>query len=255
MTRLAQSALYPNLESDATSERWLSTLESVFTEVHQQGWDEPANLVTPSVQDLVDRLRSSALETWEVPERQLADLLSQHRPEIARLSVMFGLEPGLLLAALGRGWLPGGPGLDQEVAGIWPGLPRLRGLVSSGSAAVERGGLRTVLIAATDIRGEFGPTRLDGATRWENADVWLCSVSPRSDFTIVVRDLLERCLPHAGVNLFELAIHRHPATVRARLQEIDSDIDPELVLVRLDGWRTALSALTRNNVNVVWNSS
>lgn len=270
MTSSDQSALFPSLIGGATTD-WFGTLARVLGRIRESDALEVPEHPAPIHSALFDRVRAVVAEAWDVSETSLRELLERYQPEINGLSGAFGLEAEVLLGALGHGWLPGGPEVDAEIGGARVGMARLRGITASASVTVSGGDARTLLIAATDVRGEYGPARLE-APQWTDAgidDVWLCAVTPSPDRGRVARSLLERCLPHAGVAHVEVSLERQreadmpgsaipaefysPAVVaRVQIRGVSSDVDADLVVGRIEGWRQAIERVVLGEVRIVW---
>jgi hypothetical protein len=201
---------------------------------------------------LLDRLRARSPEAADVPADRLDELLATHRAQISSLADSFGLDRATLLTALGRGLVPGE--LDPVVASaVAAGVPELLGVIGSGSVAVERDGRGTTLIAAATVDAPTGPVRLTGE-HWERrglTDVWLCAVPADPDPLGTAQNLFERILPQIGV------LRAHLRTSERRrlhigIQAVAPDADPELVMGRLAGWRSAVGQLSAGFVQIIW---
>lgn len=195
---------------------------------------------TASGPDLAARLRALGPEASEVPPDALDALLAAHAARIAGLAAAFGLDAATLLTALGRGHEPGE--LDPSTAeAAAAGAAELGGLIASGSVTVRRDGRSTTLIAALTVGDALGPVRL-ADPYWEDRglpDVWLCAVRPQGRATDTSRALLERILPQIGVlraNLRAVGDRE----LHIGLHAVDPAADPELVVARLEAWRSAV---------------
>jgi hypothetical protein len=109
--------------------------------------------------------------------------------------------------------------------------------------------------------------------RQDRDDVWLCAV-PAAEPLDAARAALARILPHVGVPRADVregprtgplsapdgpagasprAGHAVPArTLHAALLTVDPAADPDLVMARLEGWRTAVEQLHRGAVAIHW---
>ena len=212
----------------------------------------PPSPTLAAAEALAERLRAVSPEAADVPPDLLRDLLAEHEARISNLTHAFGLDAPTLLVTLGRGLLPGE--LDPVAAAATAaGVPDLRGVISSGSVSVYRDDRATTLIAATTVGAPTGPVRLTDAY-WElngMTDVWLCAVAPGPAPVATAQALFERVLPQSGV------LRAHLRTSEQRrlhvgLQAVATDADPDLVMGRLEGWRSAVEQLESGLVDIVW---
>ena len=245
------SALYPAPSPAATA--WLATLRSTLTSLADQ-----VRLGPPvDVEILAASMESDSPEAAELGDA-LTATLTEFAPVISGLTEAFGLLPSTLLIALGRGAEIGE--LDPVVAPLVGEVADIRSLTSSGTVTIARDGRSTTLIAATTVGSATGPVRIDWPDR---DDVWLCAVPAAASPALTAQAALERILPHVGVVRAHLRAlpallvpsalpSGHVATLQAALLRIDPAADPDLVMARLEGWRTALEQLHRGAVAVHW---
>lgn len=205
---------------------------------------------TASGPGLAARLRVLCPEAAEVPPDALDALLAAHAARVAGLGAAFGLDAATLLTALGRGHEPGE--LDPSTAdAAAAGAEGLGGLIASGSVTVRRDGRSTTLIAALTVGDALGPVRLADAY-WESrglTDVWLCAVRPQGRATENSRALLERILPQIGVLRANLRA-AGDGELHVGLHAVDPAADPELVVARLEAWRSAIEQVGASAI--VW---
>jgi hypothetical protein len=252
-TVVLDEATEPTDATDATdpAEPWRPAPESEAA--HRAGIPRPHQAAASAAAEaLAERLRAVSPEAADVPPDLLRDLLAAHDHEIDSLTRAFGLDAPTLLVTLGRGLLPGE--LDPvAAAAVTAQVPELRGVISSGSVSVYRDDRNTTLIAATTVGDPTGPVRLTD-DYWEQngmTDVWLCAVAPGPAPITTARALFERILPQAGV------LRAHLRTSERRrlhvgLQAVAADADPDLVMGRLEGWRSAVEQMESGLVDVVW---
>jgi hypothetical protein len=261
------SALYPAPSPAATA--WLATLRTTLASLADQIHLAP----TIDVEAVVFDLEAESPEAAELGDTLIA-ALEQFGPVISGLTAAFGMRPSTILIALGRGQEIGE--IDPVVAAATGEVGEVRDLTSSGTVTIERDGRATTLVAATTVGGPVGPVRVDWPDR---DDVWLCAVPAAATPVLTARAALERILPHVGVGRARLrtvpgggtgnrghagsAEHpenpdfqprpaAQPATLQAALLAIDPTADPDLVMARLEGWRTALEQLHRGAVAIHW---
>ncbi|MEY9934705.1 hypothetical protein ABH926_009373 [Catenulispora sp. GP43] len=241
------SALYPAPSPAAAA--WLATLRTALASLADQ-----VRVVPPIDVDAVAfHLESESPEAAELGE-ELRATLDEFEPIIGGLTAAFAMWPSTILIALGRGEEIGE--LDPVVAAASRAeIPDIRALTSSGTVTIGKDGRSTTLIAATTVGTPVGPVRI----RWpDRDDVWLCAVPAAADPALTTRAALERILPHVGVSRARLrtAPESRPAAphsaLHAALLTIDPTADPDLVMARLEGWRTALEQLHRGAVAVYW---
>jgi len=270
------SALYPTPSPAAMA--WLVTLRTTLRKLG----DEVRSAPPIDVETVAAQLKSELPEAAELGSG-LDAVLAEFEPTISGLTAAFGLRPATILIALGRGEPLGE--LDPVVAEAMGQVPELTPLTSSGTVTIAKDGRATTLIAATTIGPPTGPLRLAWPDR---EDVWLCAV-PASEPLATARAALARILPHVGVSRADIregfrragpaggparpaeppgpaagnsenASEREsqgsqtstPRTLHAALRTIDPAADPDLVLARLEGWRTAVEQLHRGAVEIHW---
>lgn len=214
--------------------------------------------------DLADRLARLAPEAADVPPELLREVLERNAANIAGLVRAFQLPDDALLTALGRGWLPDGRGVDPVVRDAQPAVPELSGIVASGCVTVSRDGLSTTLIAAMSVTEPVGPVKLTSPYWAQNGmhDVWLCTVALYPDEMGLSCALLERILPQAGVVSAHLTPSRPPApgpadgggprSLTVAISQVATDRDTDVVLGRLEGWRSAVEQLGDGRVTIAW---
>ncbi|GAA2044964.1 hypothetical protein GCM10009839_55960 [Catenulispora yoronensis] len=237
------SALYPTPSPPATA--WLATLRATLANLVGQVPGGPP--VDP--ESLAAHVESAAPEAAEVGAEVLAETLREYGSTISGLTAAFGLRPAAIVVALGRGEELGE--LDPVVAQALDQVPELAALTSSGTVVIAKDGRATTLIAATTVGPALGPLRLDWPDR---DDVWLCAVPSGAGPLAAARAALARILPQAGVPRSELRAvpDTHPQTLHVALRTVDPAADPELVMARLEGWRTAVEQLHRGDVAIHW---
>jgi hypothetical protein len=196
------------------------------------------------VEALAAHLKTEAPEAAELPGETLRAALRENAATISGLIAAFGLRPATVVIALGRGQPLGE--LDPVVAAALGEVPEIDNLTSSGTVTIEKDGRSTTLVAATTVGPPLGPVRI----RWpDRDDVWLCAV-PAADPLVAAHAALARILPQAGV--LRSAVRTAPAALHAALLAVDPAADPELVMGRLEGWRTAVEQLHRGAVAIHW---
>lgn len=212
---------------------------------------------------LATRLAQLSPEAADVPRQLLVELLDRFAANITALVQAFHVRDDALLTALGRGWLPDGQGLDPMARAAQSSVSALGGVLSSGSVTVSRDGRSTTLIAAVTVAEPSGPVKLADPYWAQNDmyDVWLCAVHPRADRMDVARALLERILPQVGVLSAQLTPavrdpraddERMPRRLAVAIRRVVPTEDPEVVLGRLEGWRTAVEQLGDGLVKIEW---
>jgi hypothetical protein len=233
------SALYPTPSPTATA--WLARLRATLLDLGDEVRDD-----TPiDPETLAAELRIHAPEAAELGSAELDATLREFEPTLSGLANAFGLGPAPIVIALGRG-LPLGE-LDPVVAGALGRVAEISLLTSSGTVTIAKDGRATTLIAATTVGPPAGPLRV---AAWpDRDDVWLCAV-PAAEPLDAAHAALVRILPHVGVP--RAGIRRGPNTLHAALLTVDPAADPELVMARLEGWRTAVEQLHRGAVAIHW---
>lgn len=235
------SALYPTPSPTATA--WLSMLRTTLADL--AGHADRMPVTAPGeVENLAARVRTEAPEAAELSGRTLEAVLRRYEPVVNGLAAAFGLRPATVVIALGRGQPLGE--LDPLVAAAMGRVPEISTLTSSGTVTIEKDGRSTTLIAATTVGPPVGPVRVPWPDR---DDVWLCAV-PAAGPLVAARAALARILPQAGV--LRSAVRTAPAALHAALLAVEPAADPELVMARLEGWRTALEQLHRGAVAIHW---
>lgn len=273
------SALYPAPSPAATT--WLATLRAALASLADQV------LVVPPIdmESVAFHLESESPEAAELGDA-LLPTLDEFEPTISGLTVAFRMWPSAILIALGRGQEIGE--MDPVVAAASGRVAEIRSLTSSGTVTIEKDGRSTTLVAATTVAAPTGPVRVAWPDR---DDVWLCAVPAAAAPVLTARAALERILPHVGVSRARLRTGagtgsgtatdagmgpgtatgagpgprtatgagtptdgRHTAStaLHAALMAIDPAADPDLVMARLEGWRTALEQLHRGAVTIHW---
>ena len=248
------SALYPAPSPAATT--WHTTLRTTLARLAGQ----VRRGLPIDVDSLAAQLESESPEAAELGDAVTATL-AEFEAVVSGLADAFGLRPSTLLIALGRGAEIGE--IDPVVAGALDQVDEVKALTSSGTVTIERDGRSTTLIAATTVAAPMGPVRIPWPDR---DDVWLCAVASRGIGTPVLaaKAALERILPQVGVSRAHLRTApaarsgdsgAGPAALYAALLSIDPAADPDLVMARLEGWRTALEQLHRGAVAIRWEQS
>ncbi|NUR28723.1 MAG: hypothetical protein HOV83_23265 [Catenulispora sp.] len=233
------SALYPTPSPTATA--WLATLRATLAEL---GGEVPAAAGIDE-ETLVAQLEAEAPEAAELGA-ELGATIREFRRIIRGLTAAFGIRPATVVIALGRGQALGE--LDPVVAQAIGQVPELAPLTSSGTVTIEKDGRATTLIAGTTVGPPVGPVRV----RWpDREDVWLCAVPAAEPFS-AARAALERILPHVGVPRARISAGSPAHTLHAALLTVDPAADPDLVMARLEGWRTAVEQLHRGAVAIHW---
>jgi hypothetical protein len=265
------SALYPAPSPAATT--WLATLRTALASLADQV------LVVPRIdmESVAFHLESESPEAAELGDA-LLPTLDEFEPTISGLAVAFRMWPSAILIALGRGQEIGE--MDPVVAAASGRVAEIRSLTSSGTVTIEKDGRSTTLVAATTVAAPTGPVRVAWPDR---DDVWLCAVPAAAAPVLTARASLERILPHVGVSRARLRTgggtgtgsgdftrpgtgsgtatdagtptdgrHTAPTALHAALMAIDPAADPDLVMARLEGWRTALEQLHRGAVTIHW---
>lgn len=235
------SALYPSPSPAATA--WLATLRVALASLADR-----VPIVPPV--DVISVVYELEMETPEAAELgdALETTIHEFEPVISGLVATFRIWAPTILTALGRGQEIGE--LDPVVAGARHQDGALRKLTSSGTVTIEKDGRSTTLIAGTTVAPPTGPVRLAWPDR---DDVWLCAVPAAANPVLTARAALERILPHVGVVRAHLSTpDPRSGTLRAALLGIDPTADPDLVMARLEGWRTALEQLHRGAVAIRW---
>ncbi|NUR58910.1 MAG: hypothetical protein HOV87_09565 [Catenulispora sp.] len=238
------SALYPTPSPTATA--WLSRLRGTLATLDDLPdlADKVPATGTVDVETLAAQLKAEAPEASELPGETLEAALRQYEAAINGLTSAFGLRPATVVIALGRGQPLGE--LDPLVAAAMGQVAEINTLTSSGTVTIEKAGRSTTLIAATTVGPPVGPLRVPWPDR---DDVWLCAV-PAADPLRSAHEALARILPQTGV--LRSAVRAAPAALHAALLTVDPAADPELVMARLEGWRTALEQLHRGAVTIHW---
>ncbi|GAA0413126.1 hypothetical protein Acor_11340 [Acrocarpospora corrugata] len=242
---MSESALYPGRPGGELSAGWWHTLSRTLHRVRESGYPGAPAPDPADPARLLGRMTGTSAEAADVPAAELGTLLAEFAPQIASLAADFGVEAAPLLVAFGRGWLPGGPDVEETIAA--PALPRFNGVVATGSVTVRRAGRQTLLIAATDVLGASGPVRIDPEP-WAVDDAWLCTVAPSHDRLLVAEHLLAAILPQAGVASH--LVSARPEEIEVTLESVAGEADPDLVLGRLEGWRSAIERLC--HVQITW---
>jgi hypothetical protein len=263
------SALYPTPSPTATA--WLATLRATLRATLGELGGEVGAAAGIDEETLVAQLEAVAPEAAELGA-ELDETVREYAPVISGLTAAFGIRPATVVIALGRGQVLGE--LDPVVAQGLGQVPELAPLTSSGTVTIEKEGRATTLIAGTTVGPPVGPMRVAFPDR---EDAWLCAV-PAAEPLEAARAALERILPHVGVRRAHIreglrsasrrsAEHRaesgrahasdrphsDPAhTLHAALLTVDPAADPELVMARLEGWRTAVEQLHRGAVAIHW---
>lgn len=258
------SALYPAPSPAAAT--WLATLRTALASLADQVRAAPPI----DVESVAVQLESEAPEAAELGDT-LLPTLEEFEPVISGLAAAFQMRSPAILIALGRGQEIGE--LDPVVAAASGRVPELRSLTSSGTVTIEKDGRSTTLVAATTVAAPTGPVRVAWPDR---DDVWLCAVPAAAAPVLTARAALERILPHVGVSGARLRAGtvtdartdtrtdgasgpgagtgpESPSTaLHAALVAVDPTADPDLVMARLEGWRTALEQLHRGAVTIHW---
>jgi hypothetical protein len=249
------SALYPAPSPAATA--WHATLRAALAGLTDQVQPVP----TVDVESIAYHLESESPEAAELGDA-LIPTLYEFEPVISGLGWAFRMPWSTILIALGRGQEIGER--DPVVAAAETQVAETRGLTSSGTVTIERDGRSTTLVAATTVAAPTGPVRVAWPDR---EDVWLCAVTAAATPAQSVRAALERILPHVGVVRAHLRLGTGgagysdsagnpgspgPTAVHTALLSIDPAADPDLVMARLEGWRTALEQLHRGAVTIHW---
>lgn len=232
------SALYPTPSPAAVA--WLVTLRATLGRLG----GEVRNAPPIEVETVAAQLKSELPEAAELGTT-LDAVLTEFDATISGLTAAFALRPATMLIALGRGEPLGE--LDPVVAPALGLVPEVAALTSSGTVTIEKDGRATTLIAATTVGPPAGPLRLTWPDR---EDVWLCAV-PAAEPLATARAALARILPHVGVLRADIR-ETTSDTLHAALRTIDSAADPDLVMARLEGWRTAVEQLHRGAVEIHW---
>lgn len=240
------SALYPVPSPAAAA--WHAKLRAALAGLAEQVRPVP----TVDLESIAYHLESESPEAAELGGA-LIPTLYEFEPVISGLAWAFRMPWSTILIALGRGQEIGER--DPVVAAA-DQVPETRGLTSSGTVTIEKEGRSTTLIAATTVAAPSGPVRVAWPDR---EDVWLCAVTAAGTPARTARAALERILPHAGVVRAHLRLGTSNASgstggtrLYAALQSIDPAADPDLVMARLEGWRTALEQLHRGAVTIHW---
>lgn len=256
------SALYPAPSPAATT--WLATLRAALASLADQ-----VRVVPPiEMESVACHLESESPEAAELGDA-LLPTLDEFEPVVSGLTVAFRMWPSTILIALGRGEEIGE--MDPVVAAAAGRVPETRSLTSSGTVTIEKDGRSTTLVAATTVAAPTGPVRVTWPDR---DDVWLCAVPAAAAPALTARAALERILPHVGVSRARLRTapgagagpgsggagsstpadgpRTAPTALHAALVAVDPTADPDLVMARLEGWRTALEQLHRGAVTIHW---